>query len=141
MLLDKDLRDYILESCLYPSALNVCNRGKGGANVYNILSFHFVSFCPRSFKQGQPERVQATKAQINLLGSQLFLMKSLYSYQHTVDGSADSHIQSHLPLRMKLLKLSFCCDLLRCWNWKLCASSFFIYTNLHAPDRRRKCHR
>ena len=26
-----------------PSAVNVCNRGKGGTNVYNFLSLHFLS--------------------------------------------------------------------------------------------------
>ena len=31
-------RDYIRMSRLHPSAVNVCNRGKGERNVYNFLS-------------------------------------------------------------------------------------------------------
>ena len=41
---------YILKSRLRPSAVNVCNRGKGERNVNDIFSLHFfVSCCPRFF--------------------------------------------------------------------------------------------
>ena len=39
----RSLRDYILKSWLYPAAVNVCNRKKGGENVCNFLSFYFLS--------------------------------------------------------------------------------------------------
>ena len=44
---------------------------KGQMFIIFFLSI-FVSCCPRSFKQGYAERVQAMKAQTNRLRSQLF---------------------------------------------------------------------
>ena len=72
-------RDYILKSWLYPSTVNVCKRGKGGLNVYDFLSFHFLSAVLSAVlsKDRQAECVQAMKAQTDRPRSQLFLMKSL----------------------------------------------------------------
>ena len=48
---------------------------KEKSNVYNFLSFHFLSaVVPAYFKLEQPECVQTMKAQINQPRRQLFLM-------------------------------------------------------------------
>ena len=42
MLFSKHWSDYIRKSWLHPSAVNVCNRGKGGTNPRNFLFLQFL---------------------------------------------------------------------------------------------------